>query len=320
MDADEGLESPSVRDVLIVVKDGDIALLSGHGVQPDPVGPLIARLAQRQALGDPETASYKSVLLRNHSSSLLSFQWKKSGALIIRSHILVPQSGHDFDKSLLLSTLNARCFDVPQAEALLHAGISNTDKNINQFLDATLPLLQPVNGPTWDVVAHDTRAQSPCMFCFARGIIVCDCPTPMRRRRCNPMSHETLKPSSLCLYNNRYRNDDTGTVFVTFLLRLPVPVDGGPRPRPIAMFSRASRIRTIMDTKMGVCPTIQYLLGLSGKLRGLDNSNNNNKYLLMDTKPNRNTTRTFCTSCGCQFPCLCAGNNISDNLVSSSLY
>lgn len=265
---------PSVRDVLVLVKDGPVPLLAGFGVFPDPVGPTVAAVSGERALGVSETSVYRTVLVgvKGGGAVLLSFAWKRSGALIVRSHTVPPANG---GRAPVVSSMLSRCYAVPEAAALLFAARSSLALSSSAFLTATLPCLNPRSAFYWDVVGYDARAQAPCFFCFSRGILSCACPSPMRRRvtRDNDSVAIHLGTSSSPyrrMLRGQHRDDASGLIFVSFIRRNPYPRGGGPRPPPDVLFKRASSYSVVLDGIYEASPTIQQLVSLSEQLRSLE--------------------------------------------------
>ncbi len=255
---------PSVRDVLIVVKNRCIPLLAGFGSLPDPVGPTVGAIARHPGLADQQTNSYRTVLVpptEKHGAALLSFMWKHSGSLVIRAHTLTPDSTLN---APTITSFRSRCYDCTDASLILKMAQAFCESSISTYLAALLPCMAPKKSVCYDVAGYDTKMQALCLFCHARGEPICCCPGPMRRRAALPTAI-TKWEGPVRLRRVMNREPYQGTIMTTIWER-PTGNRIG-----VSMFTRISKYRVILSADTG-WTTIQYIVSLSEKLRSVDRS------------------------------------------------
>lgn len=255
---------PSVRDIVMVVKNGKIPLLAGFGSFPDPIGPLVGAIARHPGLADPQTTWYKTVLVppnEKGGATLLSFMWKNSGALIVRAHTLTCDS---FMDAPIISEFRSRCYAYPEAWRLFKIAQTYINSPTSTFISNILPCINPPSNVYWDVAGFDTKLQALCHFCHARGEHVCNCPGPMKRRATLPPAFTNwTRPLQLNRVFNRIPYH--GTMFTTIWRKPPNNLP------PVAIFTRSASYRIVLTNDNG-WNTIRYIVSLSEKLRSVDRS------------------------------------------------
>lgn len=111
----------------------------------------------------------------------MEFIWSVSGALAVKFHELISHHGH------VLMNPHVVAFPRESAQYLSQLAFIGVEmKRLDNLMLAH---------PRYVLKIMDTSLQSSCVFCAARGLSLCSCPSPMKRR--SMQSSESPLPCSL---------------------------------------------------------------------------------------------------------------------------